>query len=292
LAAYGQILREHTNCSPAVYLTTYHERDKETGYDYRGARFYDAEVGRFLGVDPIAADFSAWSPFSYTFNNPIRFIDPDGRAPKPPDDFYFDEQGNFVNRVETGQPDRFFVQTGTRPVRDDPTRIHFEDPVYSEIALDSDVGHMARTIYAEGAGQSSEAKVALGEVIRTRAEDNTEPSAANNYNAQFADVSTYEEVVTQAGQFESVATGSPRYTNTLAHIGGDGPGGNRRNEVRTAAFVESMGAAIRVDRQNPNTAQGATHFFSPYIPTPNWANTMTPVQVEGVDNNDFRFYRY
>ena len=36
---YGKVLREWVNCERARYLTTYHERDIETGYDYRGARF-------------------------------------------------------------------------------------------------------------------------------------------------------------------------------------------------------------------------------------------------------------
>jgi RHS repeat-associated protein len=77
---FGKILREYVAQGlPEKFLTTQHERDVETGLDYRGARFYDSEVGRFLGVDPLAGMYAGWSPYHYTLDNPILFIDPDGR---------------------------------------------------------------------------------------------------------------------------------------------------------------------------------------------------------------------
>lgn len=47
-------------------------------YDF-GARNYDASLGRWMNIDPLAENYSATSPYVYTLNNPLFFVDPDGR---------------------------------------------------------------------------------------------------------------------------------------------------------------------------------------------------------------------
>lgn len=60
---------------------TGHIEDDASGLTYMQARYYDPALGRFLSNDPVG--FAEGGPgyfnrYSYTLNNPISFIDPDG----------------------------------------------------------------------------------------------------------------------------------------------------------------------------------------------------------------------
>ena len=63
-----------------MYLYNGKELQKDFGldwYDY-GARFYDAELGRFISIDSLADEFPYKSPYDYAENKPINCIDLDG----------------------------------------------------------------------------------------------------------------------------------------------------------------------------------------------------------------------
>ena len=55
------------------------ERDKENLYDCFGARYYDAKIGRWGGVDSLFSKHYDFTPYGYALNNPLRMIDPDGK---------------------------------------------------------------------------------------------------------------------------------------------------------------------------------------------------------------------
>ncbi len=59
---------------------------------YFGARYYGSRIGRFTTVDPVVdvkgslVNPQKWNRYAYTLNNPLRYVDPDGRVERTPID--------------------------------------------------------------------------------------------------------------------------------------------------------------------------------------------------------------
>ena len=90
---FGELMTEHNQSKyyidpyPTQNMDSYNnpykfngkEMDKETGMYYYSARYYDPRISIFVSVDPLAEKYRNISAYAYVANNPINFVDPDGR---------------------------------------------------------------------------------------------------------------------------------------------------------------------------------------------------------------------
>ncbi|MCG8410670.1 MAG: hypothetical protein MI739_05220, partial [Bacteroidales bacterium] len=70
--------RNQTEVSQKRYKYVGKERDEETGLYYYGARYYAAQIARFVSVDPLQFKYPYYTPYQYAGNKPISYIDRDG----------------------------------------------------------------------------------------------------------------------------------------------------------------------------------------------------------------------
>jgi spore germination cell wall hydrolase CwlJ-like protein len=146
--------------------------------------------------------------------------------------------------------------------------------------MNSDLGKLARVIFAEARGENQASKEAVGDVIRNRVLSSRYPN-------------TYTGVITQRYAFSSLLRGDanrPYYDN---------PYDFTSNRANRSAWQNSLTAAYKAYHNMSGISQGALLYYSPrsMLPTnsmpSDWDfDQLQEIFINGIEPCKFSFYKY
>ena len=103
---YNNIVSSNGNSTAQKFGFGGKELNEELGLQWHDfdARNYDASLGRWMNIDPLADSFYDWSPYNFVYNNPLKFVDPTGMGPEWIDNgngTYTAEEGDSASTLHT-----------------------------------------------------------------------------------------------------------------------------------------------------------------------------------------------
>ncbi|MCL1665584.1 DUF6443 domain-containing protein [Elizabethkingia ursingii] len=129
-----------------VYQYKYNGKElQETGmYDY-GARMYMPELGRWISTDPLGEKRPSWTPYRYSYNNPINFVDPTGLL----EDWVYNRDSNSIywneeatSQSTAGANETYLGKSGTYTTESGSTTALHSDRSYTNNSLLGGLGAM------------------------------------------------------------------------------------------------------------------------------------------------------